>query len=257
MKTMKRKTWTTLALIAFLAPNAFVQHTQDEPEPPGLNPLRPVTTPDPQDEMQRLFIEIERRLRAIDSLLIDASAGDTAKLTDLKESGIEELIREASPNAPATGIGGVLRASQGHGQRVLSGIDRIIEIAEESGGSCSAGGSQSSEGESPVDKQGEQRTDKTQSPEGLKEGAQNPKPGETEPKNPDSSKDPADIKPAQKTPDSDVEAASVVVENREHWGDLPVHHRDIFRAEGGKKLPAQYRDWIDSYYRRLNARAND
>jgi len=257
MKTHSLKIWTTFALVVCLAPNGLAQHPQDEPEPPGLNPLRPVATPDPQDEMQQLFIEVERRLRAIDALLIDASAGDTAKLSELKESGIEDLIQEASPSASATGVSGVLRASQGQGQRVLSGIDRIIEIAEASGGSCSSPGGQSPEGESPLDKQGEQRTDKTQSPEGPQEGAPQPKPGEGEPKSPEGSKDPGDIKPAQKTPDSEVEAASAIVENREHWGDLPVHHRDIFRAEGGKKLPAQYRDWIDSYYRRLNARAND
>ncbi len=40
----------------------------------------------------------------------------------------------------------------------------------------------------------------------------------------------------------------------EVWGELPIHLRDIFRAEGGVDVPAQYRDWIDSYYRRLNRR---
>lgn len=261
MQITTRKTWTTFALVAFLAPNAFVQDTQDEPEPPGLNPLRPVAESNPQEEMQKLFVEVERRLRAIDAMLIDASAGDTAKLAELEGSGIEELIREASPSATATGVSGVLRASQGQGKRVLSGIDRIIEIAEQNGGQCSSSGSgsegQSPEGDSPVDKQGEQRTDKSKSPEGPKEGGEKPKPGEGEPKGSEESNDPADTKPAQDTPGSDVEAAPVVVQDREHWGDLPVHHRDIFRAEGGKKLPAQYRDWIDSYYRRLNARAND
>lgn len=38
----------------------------------------------------------------------------------------------------------------------------------------------------------------------------------------------------------------------EIWGNLPIHLRDIYRAEGREDLPAQYRDWIDSYYRRLN-----
>jgi hypothetical protein len=35
---------------------------------------------------------------------------------------------------------------------------------------------------------------------------------------------------------------------------LPVYARDIFRAQGGEALPLQYRDFIDSYYRRLNDR---
>jgi hypothetical protein len=38
------------------------------------------------------------------------------------------------------------------------------------------------------------------------------------------------------------------------WGDLPVHVRDVFRAQGGGDMPAQYRDWIDAYYRRMAKR---
>jgi len=33
---------------------------------------------------------------------------------------------------------------------------------------------------------------------------------------------------------------------------LPVYARDVFRAQGGEALPLRYRDFIDSYYRRLN-----
>jgi len=45
------------------------------------------------------------------------------------------------------------------------------------------------------------------------------------------------------------------VDNRATWGELPIHYRDVFRAEGGAGMPAEYRDWIDAYYRRLNRRA--
>ena len=38
----------------------------------------------------------------------------------------------------------------------------------------------------------------------------------------------------------------------DRWGDLPLHAREVFRVEGGGDLPAQYRAWIDSYYRKLN-----
>ena len=31
--------------------------------------------------------------------------------------------------------------------------------------------------------------------------------------------------------------------------------RDTFRAEGRGDMPARYRDWIDSYYRKLNRRS--
>jgi hypothetical protein len=40
--------------------------------------------------------------------------------------------------------------------------------------------------------------------------------------------------------------------SNEQWGDLPEKYRDLFRTEGGSELPAEYRDWIDAYYRRLN-----
>ena len=43
----------------------------------------------------------------------------------------------------------------------------------------------------------------------------------------------------------------------DEWGNLPIHVRELFRAEGGQRLPARYRDWIDSYYRRLNRRSHD
>lgn len=38
----------------------------------------------------------------------------------------------------------------------------------------------------------------------------------------------------------------------DRWGDLPVHVRELFRAQGGGDLPPRYRDWIDAYYKRLN-----
>lgn len=40
----------------------------------------------------------------------------------------------------------------------------------------------------------------------------------------------------------------------ERWGDLPVHVRDVFRAEGGGDMPPRYRDWIDAYYRKMHER---
>ncbi|MCY2960284.1 MAG: hypothetical protein NTY35_08960 [Planctomycetota bacterium] len=40
----------------------------------------------------------------------------------------------------------------------------------------------------------------------------------------------------------------------ERWGDLPVQVREVFRNHGGGDFPPYYRDWIDQYYRRLNAK---
>ena len=38
----------------------------------------------------------------------------------------------------------------------------------------------------------------------------------------------------------------------ERWGFLPERFQETFRNQGADDLPVQYRDWIDSYYRRLN-----
>jgi hypothetical protein len=32
-----------------------------------------------------------------------------------------------------------------------------------------------------------------------------------------------------------------------------MHAREVFRNDGGGDVPPYYRDWIDQYYRRLNA----
>jgi hypothetical protein len=31
----------------------------------------------------------------------------------------------------------------------------------------------------------------------------------------------------------------------------------VFRTKGGADMPAQYRDWIEAYYRRLNRTRDD
>ncbi|MCC7172169.1 MAG: hypothetical protein IT459_17115 [Planctomycetes bacterium] len=42
------------------------------------------------------------------------------------------------------------------------------------------------------------------------------------------------------------------VDERERWGELPQHARDVFVTEGDDDLPPRYRAWIDEYYRRMN-----
>jgi hypothetical protein len=53
--------------------------------------------------------------------------------------------------------------------------------------------------------------------------------------------------------ESHAPARDPVADSVDRWGDLPMHARDVFRTHGGADLPAYYRDWIDHYYRRLNA----
>ena len=110
---------------------------------------------------------------------------------------------------------------------------------------------------SPLDR-GKQQTDKQQTPEQPKPSPDGQKEEEGEqPKKPQGSDAADKNKPSDKTPDQETQDPNLSSDDLEHWGDLPVHVRDIFRAEGGKKMPSQYRDWIDSYYRRLNARSGN
>ncbi len=53
------------------------------------------------------------------------------------------------------------------------------------------------------------------------------------------------------TPPSAKIALAPKVDSNEHWGDLPIQVREVFRTEGGADLPPQYRDWIDGYYKKL------
>jgi hypothetical protein len=76
-------------------------------------------------------------------------------------------------------------------------------------------------------------------PQGEKpeDGGQNPPPGENRPSDPRSD-----------------EAGPAVPSgaDAERWGSLPERVQEVFQNQITDDLPLQYRDWIDSYYRRLN-----
>jgi hypothetical protein len=204
-----------------------------------------------QKEIRELFDKVERRLREIDRLLSDAGAGDASALGQDLDSGME----------------GLLAGTRQRGREVVDGIDRILELAQQfpqqSTGSCSnpSGDPTSQEGQSPVDRQGEQSTQREPTPSKPEQGES---PGER-PRRPDTGgADPRDPRaappsdprntPGSAPPGQPTEPPSASGDSRERWGELPVHARDVFRTEGGSDLPVQYRDWIDAYYRRLNRR---
>lgn len=231
---------------------------------PDLRELSPISEEDRSDELTKLFAEVELRLGRIDRLLIDASAGETSKLAEVGESGIDKLLDSAQSPPPSAGgggsgqpqpggMGGMLQRSQQEGQSVIESIDQIIEIASRPSSSGS-GSPQQSEGPNPLDQQGQAKTDKTKSPEGPDPKQKDGQQGE-EPKSPKDSKDKGEQKQGDKMPEQDTEQPRALDPNYRNWGELPIHYRDIFRAEGGQDMPAEYRDWIDSYYRRLNTRS--
>ncbi|MDA1266012.1 MAG: hypothetical protein O2816_13105 [Planctomycetota bacterium] len=119
--------------------------------------------------------------------------------------------------------------------------------------------SKPSESNSPSQQQSrggkkEQTPDGPSQPEGQKPEGQQPKPENGQPKG-NKDNPPATPNELGAPPQADPTQDPLMVgQDREQWGNLPVHMQELFRAEGGDKVPARYRDWIDSYYRRLNDR---
>lgn len=231
--------------------------------------------PDLQEEMRQIFKRVEIKLRDIDVLLTDAGAGDTRRLTEVGKSGIDELLRQ----------------SVTEGRAVQREIDQLLQLAQQAGSSSSSSSSsssqqqgqpgqsgQSGEQPSPLDQgPGRQRNQEAtptlpeqqqpggeqpgEQPDGEQEGEQpggkNPKPGEGD--RPEDGPERPDDDPQNQSgsdPKSDETGApNARADLNERWGELPVHVRDVFRTEGGEDMPAEYRDWIDAYYRKLNERA--
>ena len=254
---MKRYSITGIALLAIALPASTQEVEEKAPERPSIQDQNPLAQ-DSQQEILELFKKVERKLRRIDRLLLDASAGDTSSLGEIDESGMDDLF-QTPPNEQAgagssSDLGAMLSASQSQGQEVLSGIDRIIEIAQEAGSAGAACQKPDPNKPSPIDDRGQQRTKENQTPDKPQE--QKPEPGE-QPKDSKPSDDEGKNKPATSTPDTETQDAGPPPQDKDHWGDLPIHVRQVFRAEGGRQMPSQYRDWIDAYYRRLNSRTGD
>jgi len=254
-------------LLAGSAPTSTQDVGQDGkpklPIRPKLEDVLPSAQPnDPQQEMIDLFHKVEHRLHEMRRWMMDASAGDRSRLSELGASGIDELIRRARPDGkPTGGVGDLLAASRGHGQGVLEEIDRILEIAEENGGSCSSSMGDSPEGETP--KQGGQTADNRsesaeREPGQPKDGPRPEDPQQArgeQPKDGQGNPEPGETRRASRAPEDETQEAGPNPIGAEEWGNLPIHVRELFRAEGGRDLPPRYRDWIDSYYRRLNRRS--
>lgn len=88
------------ALLFALFPLVWTPIQDEGPPPPEeKRPIREIVGApqlggdDAAAKMKELFAKVERRLREIDVLLSDASAGDTSKLTEVEEAGIDELLR--------------------------------------------------------------------------------------------------------------------------------------------------------------------
>jgi hypothetical protein len=225
--------WTSLALVALAAP-------QDQ---------------DPAARMLQLIHQVERRLMEIDQMLYRAGSGEAPVSRDV-DSGLKQL----------------LQATRDQSRAVRSDMDEILSLAQQQSNSSSSSSSSSSSGSSSGRSSGDPQQGQRPGEQGQKDrtqsapppGQQTPRDGDQErgqqpsdpgsqPRSPDGSENPGRNRPGAPGEDS-AKAARQQPDDADRWGDLPVHVRDLFRAQGGADLPPRYRDWIDSYYRRLNRR---
>lgn len=196
-----------------------------------------------QEEMVRLFHEVERTLRAIDLELADAGAG-RIPLPEGRDSGIDRLLRS-------------------HGEKsnqATAGIEEILRLAQQmnqkSVGQCMKPGQS---GQSPLDKE-KQNGPKQQenTPDKPENGQEQPKPdGQKQEPQGQKPEDGRQSPPGQENrnqPDRAHEAGDAVPHGNdaERWGSLPERVPHVFQNQITDDLPLQYRDWIDGYYRRLN-----
>jgi len=204
------------------------------------------------EELVELFHEVERALVAIDDQLYEAGA--SGELSELDAAGLEEL----------------LRSTRGASTDVMRGIDRILEVASQmnSQQGSGSGSNQPSSSSSPLDSERDngpmQRERTPEAPREKKQGeGSKPEPGKEEERKPDPKKDGQDPKGADGSrdrgrnkkgdPRKDASGREEPhADDSDRWGELPQRVRDTFRTQGRDELPAQYRDWIDAYYRRLS-----
>jgi len=229
----------TVAAGLFLGTLASAQDPQETPVPEEEPDLPEIVIPsldggmDPEQEMIQLFHEVERTLQSIDLELFDASAG-RIPVPQGRESGMERLLRSHGEKSDSA-VAGSCSKPGGSGQPKPTGGSPLDQ--ERQRGPTQ----QENTPEAPKpdgQKQEQQQQDKPH-PEGEKpkDGGQNPPPGENRPSPPRIDPSGPAVPPG---------------EDAERWGSLPERVQRVFQNQITDDLPLQYRDWIDSYYRRLS-----
>ena len=221
----------------------------------------------------------------------DGSAGGTAKDAEAAKAkslsaveGIDKLLASSEERGKSVleSIDRILELAQ-HDPSSSS------SSCESTGGMCKSAGNSKSDskaksgagkeqgkdekgGRSLLDRQGGTTTEREATPEGPEssseeQGRKDSKSGAKDaarenqtkngqkPSGNQSSKSPAENAAADPNGDAKSRDARGATADGDKWGDLPVHVRDVFRTQGGGDLPAQYRDWIDAYYRRMAKKA--
>ena len=119
------------------------------------------------------------------------------------------------------------------------------------------------QGQTPSGSRKEEKGERPPQPgeeqEGQEQGQQEQKNDSNEPSNGDvptgnQEKEGGPDGPAKAPPGSETGDPSAAA-GSEEWGDLPVHLRKVFQNGVSEDVPPRYRDWVDSYYKRLNRRS--
>ena len=241
MKSHKKCILLSL-LSLLLATTSVIAQEEDGPVPlpPLLGGEQESDATKLQKEMLELFIQVEKNLIKIDEQLADAGAGDV-NLEEVQDAGLEDLLRSV----------------QDKGNETKSQIDRILEIAgqlDQKGGGGSGGGK--SDKPSPGnDSQGPQQEENT--PEAKKPGEEKPKDqADGDPKGGQEQKEDQPETQQGGAPKDGAQNRATHSDDADRWGFLPDRQRKTFRNQGRDDLPVQYRQWIDTYYRRLNKDSN-
>jgi len=107
--------WLATCLAAGSAiPDFSAQGLKPERDVPAKTGVAGPRAGDPHEEMQKLFGQVELRLREIDRLLSDAAAGSP----------------RARAQAGSAGMGELLVKSRDRAQQVVEDFDRILELAD-------------------------------------------------------------------------------------------------------------------------------
>lgn len=276
--------WATLALIAApLAhalgpvppdPRSATQEPSPQEQEEEPTPLEQIENNlgqrDPkQQEMIDLFGEVERNLLAIDDVLFEAAAAEDD--LELMESGLSELFL----------------TSRKRSQDVAEGIDRILELAQEmqnqQQNSSSSSGEQSQDQQNQQGQQGQQQqgspldgrgqeSQREQESSRREAGAPESQPGSGSGQN--QAEQPGQgeggEQPGQGSRPEDAGASDEEGGNQEgqgavegalgsgsergaagQWGELPPRVQEIFSNQVSDDLPLEYRDFIESYWLRL------
>ena len=118
---------------------------QDETDLRGMNPFAPPGGAGGPEDIEQLFLKVEKRLQRVTDLLYEASSGDVSGADDIGSAGIDELIREAEQGAAgaSSGMARILGATRSQSEATLDDIQTILEMAEQQSSSSSSSSSQS------------------------------------------------------------------------------------------------------------------